>query len=99
MREFFQATNPLNISGKLKGWLPNVIPGGVKPLKAILNIYPNIENAKKNYTEDANGKPSLFSTNMYLLAENLLPLIEPELTNYINEMKRTEAEFRKGKKK
>jgi hypothetical protein len=90
--------DPLKISGKFKGWLPSVIPGGIKPKKAILSIYPNIENAKKNYREDENGIPLLFSTNMYLLAENLLPLIEPELTDMLEENKRIEAEFRSKKK-
>jgi len=91
--------DPLKISGKFKGWLPSVIPGGIKPKKAILSIYNNIKNAKKNYREDENGIPLLFSTNMYLLAENLLPLIEPEFTNMIEEIKKIEAEFRSKKKK
>jgi hypothetical protein len=89
----------LKISGKFKGWLPSVIPGGVKPRKAILSIYQNIENAKKNYNIDENGIPLLFSTNMHLLAENLLPLIEPELTQMIEEVKKLEAEFRSKKNK
>lgn len=92
-------TNPLKISSKFKGWLPSVIPGGIKPQKAILSIYPNIENARKNYRDDENGIPLLFSTNMYLLAEDLLPLIEPELTNMIEESKKIQAEFRNKKKK
>jgi RloB-like protein len=87
------------ISWKFKGWLPSVIHGGIKTTKAIFNIYTNIENAKKNYKEDKNGIPLLFSTNMYLLAEDLLPLIEPELTHIIEENKKIEAEFRDRKKK
>lgn len=82
------------ISWKFKGWLPSVIPGGIKTTKAILSIDDNIENAKKNYKEDKNGIPMLFSTNMYLLAEDLLPLIEPELTNIIEENKRLEKQCR-----
>jgi len=91
--------DPLKISSKFKGWLPSVIRGGIKPKKAILSIYPNIENAKKNYNEDENGIPMLFSTNMYLLAEALLLLIEPELTNIIEENKRIEEKFRNRNKK
>ena len=89
----------LKISGKFKGWLPSVIRGGIKPEKAILNIYQNIENAKKNYKVDANGIPELFSTNMFELAQDLIPLIEPELTNFIEEKKRIETEYRERKKK
>ena len=96
---FSLPSDPLKISGKFKGWLHTVIPGGIKPQKAILSIYANIENAKKNYREDKNGIPLLFSTDMYLLAEDLLPLIEPELTNLIKETKIIEAEFRGRNKK
>jgi len=87
------------ISGKFKGWADTAIRGGVKSKRAIFNIYPNIENAKKNYTEDENGIPVLFSTNMYLLAEDLLPLIEPELTNMIDDNKKNEEKFRSRNKK
>jgi len=84
----------LKISIKFKGWLPSVIRGGIKPEKAILFIYQNIENAKKNHKVDANGIPALFSTNMFELAQDLVPIIEPELTNMITENKRIEAEYR-----
>jgi len=89
----------LKISSKFKGWLPSAIRGGVKTTRAILNIYQNIENARKNYKEDVNGIPELFSTNMFELAQDLLPLIEPELTDLIEENRRIEAEHRsRGKK-
>lgn len=92
-------TDYLKISSKFKGWLPSAIRGGVKTTRAILNIYPNIEHARKNYKEDAHGIPELFSTNMFVLAEELLPLIEPELTDMIEGNKRTETEFKsRGKK-
>jgi len=97
--DFRLPPDPLKISSKFKGWLPGVIRGGIKPEKAILSIYQNIENAKKNYEEDNNGIPILFSTNMYLLAEDLLPLIEPELTYLIEESKRIETKFRDLSKK
>ncbi|MBB3187795.1 RloB family protein [Microbacter margulisiae] len=92
-------SDSLKISSKFKGWLPSAIRGGVKTTRAILNVYQNIEHAKKNYKEDANGIPELFSTNMFELAEHLLPLIEPELTDFIEENKRVEAEFRNRVKK
>ncbi|MDR1224627.1 MAG: RloB family protein [Tannerella sp.] len=55
------------------------MPTHINPAKAILNIEQNIENAKKHYKEDENGIPALFSTNMFLLAEDFFPLIESEL--------------------
>ena len=96
---FSLPTDPLKTSSKFKGWLPSAIRGGVKTTRAILNIYQNIVNAKKNYKEDENGIPVLFSTNMFELALDLIPLIEPELTNLIEKNKRTEAELRDRKKK
>jgi len=83
------------ISWKFKGWLPSVIQGGVKPIKAILQIHQNIENSKQNYNEDQNGIPDLFCTNMFELAEKLLPLIEPELNKLVQDINEREAEFRK----
>lgn len=88
----------LKISSKFKGWLPSVIRGGIKPKKAILNIYQNVVNARKNYKEDENGIPKLFSTNMFELAQDLIPLIEPELTKLIKENERIENQYRARKK-
>ena len=76
---FTVPTNRLKISSEFKCWLNTEVPGGANPIKAIFEIESNIENAKNNYSEDENGVPKLFSTNMFLLAEDLLPLIEPEL--------------------
>lgn len=99
MPNFQLPSDPLKISGKFKGWLPRVIRGGISPKKAILNIHINIKNAKINYREDENGIPLLFSTNMYLLAEDLLHFIEPELLKIIKENKRNEERFRSRNKK
>ncbi|MDO9155211.1 MAG: RloB family protein [Paludibacter sp.] len=94
--------NPVDIkkiSWKFKGWLPTVIRGGVKTNSAIYNIEQNIENAKSNYREDQNGIPELFSTNMYQLAEDLLPFIQPELNKLEVENKETEKKFRSKRNK
>lgn len=91
--------NPLKISSNLKRWLGEEIKGGIQPNKAIFNIETNIENAKNNYSEDEKGIPIFFSTNMYLLATDLLPLIKPELSNMIQGNKKREKEFRNRNKK
>ncbi|MDD4641342.1 MAG: RloB family protein [Bacteroidales bacterium] len=80
---FIVPSQSLKISSEFKRWLPESIEGGANPVKAIFNIRNNIINAKANYNEDAHGIPVLFSTNMFLLAEELLPLIEPELKELI----------------
>lgn len=83
--------NPLKISSKFKGWANDAVRGGLKPTQAIFKIYENIDNARKNYQENENGIPMLFSTNMFELAEELTPLIEPELTNLIKENEKRKA--------
>lgn len=87
------------ISRKFKEWLPTVIKGGINPTKAVFSIHQNIQNAKANYKENAHGIPELFSTNMFELANDLLPLIEPELLKLIEENKIREAKFRIKNKK
>jgi hypothetical protein len=69
------------ISQTIRHWMPN----NINPVRAIFNIYKNIENAKSHYREDINGIPELFSTNMFHLAESLLPFIETELDLLIEE--------------
>ena len=72
------------ISSSLKTWVNKQIKGGVKPKRAILNIEQNIENAKKNYLVNDDGIPLLFSTQMFILAEQLLPYVK-EGNNKIKE--------------
>ena len=73
--DFIVPKNILEISSKFKTWANTVVKGGLKPTKAILKIEQNIENARKNYSEE-NGIPTLFSTQMYRLAEKMLPYIK-----------------------
>ncbi|RPH33545.1 MAG: RloB domain-containing protein [Bacteroidales bacterium] len=88
------------ISWEFKKWLPNAIQGGrgINPTKAVFNIQQNIENAKANYKVDANGIPELFSTNMFELAESMLPLIEPELKRMVEDNRIRESEYRNNHK-
>ena len=70
--------NKLEISSAFKTWANTQIKGGLKPTKAIFNIEQNIINAEQNYTEE-NGFPTLFSTQMYRLAEQMLPYVKDGL--------------------
>ena len=63
------------ISSGFKTWVNTQIPGGINPANALLDIEQNIENAKKNYSDDDDRIPSLFSTQMFKLAEQLLPYV------------------------
>jgi hypothetical protein len=82
--------NKSKISKRFRRWMPS----NINPIKAILNIEQNIKNAKIHYTEDENGIPKLFSTNMFVLAEEIFPLIDNELKKLIaeNEQKRDEKQ-------
>jgi hypothetical protein len=83
--DFIIPDEKLKISSAFKAYLGKKFQnqGGINPKKAILDIHEAIKNAKHNYKEDENCIPTLFSTNMFILAENLLPLIEPELQNLL----------------
>ncbi len=76
--DFKVPQDKLKISSSFKNWVSNQIKGGLKPTKAIFKIEQNITNAKKNYTEE-NGLPTLFSTQMFQLAEQMLPFVSDGL--------------------
>lgn len=63
------------ISSSFKTWVNVQIKGGLNPKKAILKIEQNITNAQNNYTEE-NGIPTLFSTQMFRLAQKMLPYVK-----------------------
>lgn len=73
----------LEISSKFKTWANTKVKGGLKPTKAIFNIKQNIANAEKNYVEK-NGLPTLFSTQMFRLARNMVPYIDDGLERLKN---------------
>ncbi|MDR2652496.1 MAG: RloB family protein [Prevotellaceae bacterium] len=84
IKGFKAPENILKISKHFRQWMPH----SINPTTAIFNIQINITNAKVNYTEDSNGIPTLFSTNMFILAESLLPFIQDELQKMIEENKK-----------
>lgn len=61
----------------LKEYLPEIIKGGVQTTKAINQIRTAIDNSKANYKEEK-GLPSLFSTQMHVLAEDILDTMGDE---------------------
>jgi hypothetical protein len=87
--EFVIPGNKLKISRNFRQWMPH----SINPTQAIFKIHTNIFNAKANYVEDTNGIPALFSTNMFLLAEALLPFIKDELDILIAENIRKSKEY------
>lgn len=63
------------ISSAFKTWANKQVKGGLKPTKAVLNIEQNISNAQNNYSEQ-DGLPTLFSTQMFRLAEKMLTYVK-----------------------
>ncbi|MDR2170581.1 MAG: RloB family protein [Planctomycetaceae bacterium] len=78
-KDFSIPENALKISQEFKTYLNRKVKGGIDPRYAIFDIETAIVNSKSNYEEDNNGIPKLFSTNMFRLAEQLLPFIKDEL--------------------
>lgn len=73
----------LKLSQIVKRFLDEKIPGGCNPSKAVFDIKQNIAVARANYGEDEKGIPVLFATNMFLLAEDVLPYIEADIEAWI----------------
>lgn len=71
------------LSEALKKYVHTSVVGGLDTRKAIFNIKQNITNAKANYFEE-NGLPTLFSTQMFRLAEQMLPYVSDGLEQLKN---------------
>lgn len=89
--DFQLPDDPLKISQAFKNYLNEKVTGGVNPKKAIFKLATAIANAQKHYTEDEKGIPTIFSTNMFLLGNVLLPLISSELTELIAQEEQKKA--------
>lgn len=77
--DFIIPTDYLKISKRFKTYLGSKVKGGINPKTAIFDIKKAIKNSLDTYLVDENGIPVLFSTNMFLLAESILPFINEEL--------------------
>ena len=63
----------------MKKFVNSSVKGGLNTGKCIFDIKQNIHNAEANYQCDECGFPTLFSTNMFLMAKQVLPYIESGL--------------------
>lgn len=81
------------MSKALKGYLNDKVAGGIRPNEALFDVEVAIQNAKSSYSDDADKFPSLFSTNMFLLAEEILPLIQKELESWKAERRDRASSF------
>ncbi|MDR1484378.1 MAG: RloB family protein [Planctomycetaceae bacterium] len=95
---FIIPENSGKISQVFKTYLNTKFKGGIDPRHAIFDIETAISNSSANYEEDDNGIPTLFSTNMFRLAEQLLPFIKDELNKMIAENEIKIRSFKKNYK-
>jgi hypothetical protein len=94
--DFTIPKNPLKISQEFKTYLDRKFKGGIDPRYAIFDIEAAISNSIINYKKDNDGIPKRFSTNMFQLAEQLLPFIKDELDKMIAEkVKQEKSKFTK----
>ena len=74
-KEEIPCTDIKQMSSAFKRFLGNKVKGGCKPSKEIFKIETAVMNSKSNYIFDETGFPELFSTDMHVLAEAILPYI------------------------
>lgn len=74
------------LSHSVKKFVNSSVKGGLNPGKCIFDIKQNIVNAESNYESDETGFPALFSTNLFVMAKQILPFIETGLNDMIQAM-------------
>lgn len=70
-------------SNWLKEQLNTIVVGGVKTTKALYTVESAIANSRKNYSEE-NSFPNLYSTQMHIIGESILSIMETEFPDMKN---------------
>lgn len=70
-------------SNWLKEQLNTIVVGGVKTTKALYTVESAIANSRKNYREE-NSFPNLYSTQMHIIGESILSIMETEFPDMKN---------------
>ena len=93
---FIEPLDQTKLSQEVKKWNSTLNNGGgINTKKAIFNLEQNIKNAKKNYTVDSNGIPTKFATNMFVLGEDIYPIIKDGLEYIIKKNQERAALYKK----
>ena len=92
--EGFEMPNK-NLSYAVKKFVNSSVKGGLNPKKCIFDIKQNIKNAELNYESDETGFPTLFSTNLFLMAKQILPFIKTGLNDMIQAMEEKRKWYKK----
>jgi hypothetical protein len=67
------------ISESFKTYVGEKKEGGIDPRKAPFEILSGTNSSKNHFSSDDDGIPHLFSTNMFELAKEILPLVDVEI--------------------
>lgn len=76
----------------LKKKLDALVPGGINPINAFADIRIAIANSKANYKE-YNGLPDVYSTQMHILAEDILNRLGNEFDEMLQRRKEMAERF------
>lgn len=76
----------------LKKKLDALVPGGINPINAFADIRITIANSKANYKE-YNGLPDVYSTQMHILAEDILNTLGNEFDEMLQRRKEMAERF------
>lgn len=89
--------NPLSERSQwLKKKLDTLVPGGINPINAFADIRIAIANSKANYKE-YNGFPDVYSTQMHILAEDILNTLGNEFDEMLQRRKEMAERFMRSK--
>lgn len=80
----------------LKKKLDTLVPGGINPINAFADIRIAIANSKANYKE-YNGFPDVYSTQMHILAEDILNTLGNEFDEMLQRRKEMAERFMRSK--
>lgn len=80
----------------LKKKLDALVPGGINPINAFADIRIAIANSKANYKE-YNGLPDVYSTQMHILAKDILNTLGNEFDEMLQRRKEMAERFMRSK--
>ena len=80
----------------LKHKLDELVPGGINPINAFADIRMAIANSQANY-KDYKGLPDVYSTQMYILAEDILNTLGNEFDEMLQRRKEMAERFMRSK--
>jgi hypothetical protein len=79
-----ESLQPKKLSSWLKKRIGEIVNGGISAKKTIDKTTIAISNAKSHLNFDEEGFPSLFTTEMYIPAEEILSVLKDDLAELVS---------------